>query len=138
MQTETVAKELVFKMRIDEADKARLDALGKQYAAPAATVVRILIKEKFDELAARKAALGSGEDDFRWSKTHDDILDVVNSERDPIDGGDIGVAMCNPPYFYSTPLRGLSLALNQLRRNGYLRRLKVGYVITEKGRAAIK
>jgi hypothetical protein len=50
-----VAKEKMFKLRIDEADKARLDDLAAHYSAPAATVVRMLIKEKHEELARAKS-----------------------------------------------------------------------------------
>jgi hypothetical protein len=56
VQTETtMAKELVFKMRLDEADRKRLDELAEHYSAPAATVVRMLIKEKCDEVASLTA-----------------------------------------------------------------------------------
>jgi predicted DNA-binding protein len=45
-----MAKGLVFKLRMDEADRLRLDKLSEHYAAPAATVVRMLIKNKADWL----------------------------------------------------------------------------------------
>jgi predicted DNA-binding protein len=41
-----MAKGLTFKMRLDEGDRERLDMLAEHYSAPAATVVRILVKEK--------------------------------------------------------------------------------------------
>jgi predicted DNA-binding protein len=46
-----MAKGLVFKMRLDEQDRERLNVLAEHYSAPAATVVRILVKEKVDALA---------------------------------------------------------------------------------------
>ena len=50
MQTESVSKDLVFKMRLDAEDRDLLDGLARHYSAPAATVVRILIKEKHASL----------------------------------------------------------------------------------------
>jgi|HubBroStandDraft_2_1064218.scaffolds.fasta_scaffold98446_1 predicted DNA-binding protein len=50
-----MAKELMFKMRLDEKDRERLNQLAEHYSAPAATVVRILVKERVDEIA--RAAL---------------------------------------------------------------------------------
>lgn len=45
-----MAKDHVFHFRLDEVDRARLDALAAHYSAPVATVVRILVAEKFREL----------------------------------------------------------------------------------------
>jgi hypothetical protein len=43
-------KDQIFRFRLDDADRLRLDALAKHYSAPAATVVRILVNEKAREL----------------------------------------------------------------------------------------
>ena len=51
-----MSKKLMFQMRLDEEDKARLDAVAKYLSAPAATAVRILIKEKFESLPVEKPA----------------------------------------------------------------------------------
>jgi hypothetical protein len=45
-----MAKDHVFHFRLDETDRGRLDALAAHYSAPVATVVRILVAEKFREL----------------------------------------------------------------------------------------
>jgi len=45
-----VSREMVFTMRMNEADKRRLRALAEHYCAPCATVVRILIKERHDQI----------------------------------------------------------------------------------------
>jgi len=50
MQTAAMAKDLMFKLRLDAQDRLRLDALAEHYSAPAATVLRILIKKEFDSV----------------------------------------------------------------------------------------
>ncbi|MBK8212421.1 MAG: hypothetical protein IPK71_01610 [Myxococcales bacterium] len=45
-----MSKDQVFRFRLDDEDRLRLDALAKHYSAPAATVVRILVNEKVREL----------------------------------------------------------------------------------------
>lgn len=52
MHTHDVTKDLVFRLRLDEDDRASLDEVAAYYSAPAATVVRILIKEKLREIRA--------------------------------------------------------------------------------------
>ena len=51
-----MAKTLMFKLRLDDADRERLDRVAEQYSAPAATVIRILIKKEFDALGLAGAA----------------------------------------------------------------------------------
>lgn len=51
-----MAKTLMFKLRLDDADRERLDRVAEQYSAPAATVIRILIKKEFDALGLSTAA----------------------------------------------------------------------------------
>jgi hypothetical protein len=55
MMSLSMPKDLVFKMRLDVADKERLDQLALHYSAPAATVVRMLVKRDADEVAASRA-----------------------------------------------------------------------------------
>jgi predicted DNA-binding protein len=50
MQTHPVPKDLMFKLRLDAEDRKRLEAVAQHYSAPAATVIRILVKEKFDAI----------------------------------------------------------------------------------------
>lgn len=45
-----MSKDQIFKFRLDEVDRIRLDALAKHYSASAGTVVRILVNEKAREL----------------------------------------------------------------------------------------
>jgi predicted DNA-binding protein len=52
-----MAKELMFKMRLDEKDRERLNLLAEHYSAPAATVVRILVKERADAVAREAQSL---------------------------------------------------------------------------------
>jgi predicted DNA-binding protein len=58
-----MTKDLMFKLRLDDLDRKRLDAVAQHYSAPAATVVRMLIKEKYDGIQAagprRRSTTGS-------------------------------------------------------------------------------
>ncbi len=50
-QNATVAKDKTFNLRLDEHDRARLEALCEHFGVPsAATVMRMLVKAKYDEL----------------------------------------------------------------------------------------
>jgi hypothetical protein len=60
MQTHPMAKDLMFKLRLDAEDRKRLDAVAAHYSAPAATAIRMLIKEKHDEIRA-KQEIGAAE-----------------------------------------------------------------------------
>jgi hypothetical protein len=57
MQTATMAKDLMFKLRLDAQDRERLDAVATHYSAPAATAIRMLIKEKYDSLSRTDRAV---------------------------------------------------------------------------------
>ncbi len=50
-----MSKDQIFRFRLDDADRERLDLLADYYSAPAATVVRILVKEKARELGLEPA-----------------------------------------------------------------------------------
>jgi hypothetical protein len=50
-----MTKTLMFKLRLDDADRERLDRVAEHYSAPAATVIRILIKKEFDALGLAAA-----------------------------------------------------------------------------------
>jgi hypothetical protein len=61
MYSETaMAKDRTFKLRLDAQDRERLDAVAAHYSAPAATAIRMLIKEKHDEIRAKRG-LGEAE-----------------------------------------------------------------------------
>src|SRR5258708_13006256 len=45
-----MAKDLTFKLRLDAQDRERLEAVAAHYSAPAATAIRMLIKEKYDAI----------------------------------------------------------------------------------------
>lgn len=55
MQTQPMSKDLMFKLRLDAQDRARLDAVAAHFSAPAATAIRILIKERYDAIVAHPA-----------------------------------------------------------------------------------
>jgi hypothetical protein len=56
LPTGGVPKDLMFKLRLDEADRARLNAVAAHYSAPAATAIRILIKQAHDQLPSEERA----------------------------------------------------------------------------------
>lgn len=49
-----MTKKLVFNMRLDEDDRRRLVRLAEHYAAPAATVIRMLVKHAAEETSAMR------------------------------------------------------------------------------------
>lgn len=46
MQTQDMAKDQMFKLRLDDKDRARLDAIASHYEMTAAQTVRTILKEK--------------------------------------------------------------------------------------------
>ncbi len=50
-----VSKDQTFKLRLDEQDRERLDAIAAHLSAPAATAIRMLIKEKYDAIQQRES-----------------------------------------------------------------------------------
>ncbi len=58
----TMSKDQIFRFRLDDADRQRLDALAVYYSAPAATVVRILVNEKARALGLELSAKASPPD----------------------------------------------------------------------------
>jgi hypothetical protein len=56
MQTLDMAKDLMFKLRLDAQDRERLDLIAANYSASASTALRILIKEKYDAIRLTQAA----------------------------------------------------------------------------------
>jgi hypothetical protein len=54
-----MAKGLTFKMRLDENDRARMNMLAEHFSASAATVVRILVKQKADAIEREARAVAA-------------------------------------------------------------------------------
>lgn len=130
MQTQPVTKDLVFRMRLDDQDRERLDMLAKHYSAPAATVLRILVKEKYDVVKAYEG------DSFELEQQHTDILGGLNATTGTsVD--DIALHLANACHYMAQGphMRAIPRLLNELRRAGYIKRLSSGYVLTPKGDA---
>jgi len=138
-----MTKDQTFRLRLDTADRERLKAVAAHYSAPESTAVRILIKEKHDAIKAA-SLLTAGDDDFRWGETHDHILGIIfdDSKSEPVPSDEISRRLAEGEnrgsafYDHTTFKTEVPRALNALARNGYLRRLKSGYVLTPKGKAA--
>jgi hypothetical protein len=57
MQTSDVAqRERLFTMRMNDEEQARLNDLAKHYAISVAAVLRMLVKERHDQVAVRRAS----------------------------------------------------------------------------------
>ncbi len=126
MQTQPVTKDLVFRMRLDDQDRERLDLLAKHYSAPAATVLRILVKEKYD---AVKLVEG---DSFELEAEHTAVLGCLNANT-PTSVDDMARELNSEGW--EAKMKWLPRALNELRRAGYIRRMLSGYMLTPKGAA---
>lgn len=123
MQNAVVTKDLMFKLRLDEQDRARLKALGEHYSTPDATVVRMLIKEKYDAVQALKAS-----STFELTDLHESVLTFLR------DGGAYTLnEILNWPGLSGA--RGVTRALNELRREGYAEKKNGKYTITTKSKA---
>ena len=128
-----------FKIMLSDSEKLALEAVAESRGLTSSDVLRLHIRESYEALQERQRVQGD-QDDFRWKEHHTDVLHLVAAERDPIDRDDISTAMADGAPFSGVHYggwAGLGLALNQLARNGHLRRLKTGYVITPKGKATI-
>src|SRR5688500_5881786 len=80
VQRDPMAKELVFKMRLDTQDRARLDRISAHYSAPAATVVRMLIKREDDR---QQLGQQSGPRPFTMEDEHLALLRAFPSNGNP-------------------------------------------------------
>jgi hypothetical protein len=141
MQADEMTREKQINFRVSDDEMDRFDRVAAHYGLGVSAMVRMLVKQKDDELRLAAPA-DDREDDFRWKDVHTDIVGIVAKYKDPVVRDDIGSEMANGEtwsgVYYGGEWTGLGLALNQLTRNGYLRRLKSGYVLTDKGRRAIK
>jgi hypothetical protein len=54
---QVMAKDKTFNLRLDEEDRARLEVIAHHLSAPAATAVRMLVKEKYDRLVDEGKAM---------------------------------------------------------------------------------
>jgi hypothetical protein len=126
-----------FKIMLSDEEKMWLEAVAADRGLTASDVLRQHIREAHSTLQERKRLLNEQEDDFRWKGWHDAILRIVADEKDPIRREDIEGEFNQVALPDEHGMRDTGLALNQLTRNGYLSRLKAGYVITSKGRAAL-
>jgi hypothetical protein len=142
MQTaHDMTKDQSFRLRLDATDRERLKAVAAHFSAPESTAVRILIKEKYDALALQRAQIN--DDDFRWEDLHREIVGVLadDTKREPMPTDEIyrclseGENRGGGHYGHSAFKTAIPRALNALTRNGYMRRLKSGYVLTPKGSA---
>jgi hypothetical protein len=123
-------REKTFNMRLAPEEWARFESVAEHYQLPVASMLRMLVKEKYDALAAaRRAALG---------QEHRDVLfgfsDLRADSPQPIEE----IAIWMNSQGYDAKWSGLTDTLNELREDGYIKRLKAGYALTPKGRAYVQ
>jgi hypothetical protein len=143
MQAEAMAKDLMFKLRLDEEDRKRLDAVAAQYSAPAATAVRMLIKEKYDALGLRPQSPTFG---IQLQDRHHDVLGLMQLWATLGAEPDCTLEELKDALVRDSEVQwnlgALPRTLNELTREGLVRRIirksdaMKTYVLTEKGRAA--
>jgi predicted transcriptional regulator len=138
VQIEEMARDKQINFRVSEDEAKRFDDVAEHYNLSLAAMLRMLVKEKHDAIEATKAST-EHEDDFKWRDHHRHVLQVLKGQAEPWARDDIEGGLANGEaggVIYET-LDSTGLWLNQLTRNGYLRRLKKGYVITSKGKARV-
>ena len=57
VETAAMAKDRTFNLRLDDEDRARLEVVAHHLSAPAATAVRMLVKERYDRLVDEGRAM---------------------------------------------------------------------------------
>ena len=138
MQPTVMTKELVFKMRLSDDDRKRLDRLAEHYSSPAATVVRMLIKERTDSIPTKSP--------LRLQSHHIDILEFLKSRRKPVASRRIDEDLTSDEHAYGRGVwpcgevnNGLADWLSELERAVYVAQVREDeWMITEHGRAAIR
>lgn len=125
------------KVLLSDEEKDWLDALAQARGLTASDVLRQYIRNEHAALEERNRILaGDGEDDFIWKEWHAEIVGIVAATNAPIARDDIAERM--PQYPAGGPFWKAIFprALNELVRNGYLRRFTSGYSCSRKGHAA--
>lgn len=127
MHTAAMPKDLMFKLRLDEQDRDRLDAVAQHLSAPAATAIRMLIKEKYD-------AIGGDDLEPLRELRHDHymVLEQLRSKQ-PTTAEQLGLklqATGRYPWFLRI--------LKQLVLSEYVTRSGEGYALSPRGRAEMK
>lgn len=123
-------KELIFKLRLDEKDNERLDALVAHHEQPKAGVVRKLIKQEYERLQAETPAVLS---ETALEKEHEDILLAL---RDGSEQTRSELTYWLSSWGWDAKWRGLNRALNDLRRGGFITKRGDHYKSTPKGLTA--
>jgi hypothetical protein len=60
MQTDVMPKDKMFKLRLDDVERERLDAVAAHYALNVAGVIRMLVKREADAIAASAPVISKG------------------------------------------------------------------------------
>ena len=123
-------KDLSFKMRLDDEDRARLGALAEHFSAPAATVVRMLIKEKFLEVAGQLALPGAPpvppeQVDLLWCWR--------NAPQKPLSEEVLFESMQETGHYPFKTWRGLPRLLSEAKSAGFLSKVGAAYALTPMG-----
>ncbi|HEY4012767.1 MAG TPA: CopG family transcriptional regulator [Polyangiaceae bacterium] len=122
-----------FKILLSDEEKAWLEEIAAARGLTSSDVLRQYVREAHAELEIKAGRfLGrrpEPADDFNWQDWHRHILMEFDGFKEPITREDAARKITGYGLRF-----GLGRALNELTRNGYLRHLKTGYVITPKGK----
>jgi hypothetical protein len=128
-----------FKILLSDDEKHWLEQVAESRGLTASDVLRLYIRDARAQVEPRRVP--ASDDDFRWASLHADVLAVLAPERKPIPLHLIHEALTSGRLSDVDRYRGtlgLGRALNELTRNGYTRRLRMGYVIAERGRSRLQ
>lgn len=131
-------KQINFRVSEDEAD--RFERVAAHFNLSLAGMLRMLVKAKDDEIAAKKT-LREGQDDFTFKDHHTHVLRAIGSDPDgsSMDSKEIWEALNEVCHRHTEAPPDLGRALNQLTRNGYIKRLRGGrYVLADRGKVIAK
>jgi len=138
MQAE-MSRDKTFNMRVSEDEWKRFEVVAQSYSLPVASLLRMLVKEKYDVISSLKTSEEPEEEhrDVLYQYTAVDVED--GSHADSLTTADLSNGMG-----YDAKWKGFGRTVNWLCREGFLaRRAGTGasyegkyiYEITPKGRA---
>jgi hypothetical protein len=134
---EIVSRDKQVNFRVSAEEMDRFERVAARYGLTVSAAIRMVMKERDDDMRAESDARES-RDDFTWKDHHNYVLKAIATDPDgsPMSAEEVWQALdevCVNRARESPP--NLGRALNQLRRNGYVRRMVSGYVLTDKGLA---
>ena len=123
----SVNREKVINFRLSADEAQQLQEVAAHRGLDTSSVLRMLVKKEHDRMQIEKRIAA---EPFQLDAQHADVLRAMHEDGAPISRDDLAVQLNR--WGHEARLRWLPRTLNDLTRNGYLRRLTSGYAITEK------